>query len=60
MSETTDPSKMDMIDRVGADRSPSEGSDDSVRKWFGFGLGIWAVVILIAIVFAAAIVLVAL
>lgn len=60
MGDTTDPGKMDMIDRVGADRSPNEGKDDKVRKWVGFGLGIWTVVILVAIVFVAAILIVAL
>jgi hypothetical protein len=56
MRDTTDPGNMDMVDRVGADRRPDEGRDDGVVRWFGLGLGIWAMVILVAIVFAVAII----
>jgi hypothetical protein len=60
MRDATDPGNMDMVDRVGADRGPNEGRDDGVRKWFGVGLGIWTMVIIIAIVFAVAIIVFAL
>jgi hypothetical protein len=60
MSDTTDPGKMDMVDRVGADRGPNEGRDDGVARWFGLGLGIWAMVIVVAIVFIVAILVFAL
>jgi hypothetical protein len=55
MSDRTNPRDLDMVDRVGAGRGPNEGRDDGVGKWFGLGLGIWSVVIVIALVFAVAI-----
>jgi hypothetical protein len=60
MRDTTDPNDMDMVDRVGANRSPNEGHKDGVIRWFGFGLEVWVVVILIAISFVVAIVVFAL
>jgi hypothetical protein len=59
MQDTTDPRNIDRRD-VGETNPPSAERKTGVGGWLGVGLGIWSVVILVAIVFIAAILIFAL
>jgi hypothetical protein len=55
MRDMTDPRNIDRYD-VGQTNSRSAERKSGVGDWLGVGLGIWSVVILVAIVFIAAII----
>lgn len=56
MRDTTDPRNIDRVD-VGQANSRSAERTSGVGGWLGFGIGLWSVVILVAVVFVVAILL---
>lgn len=59
MQDTTGPRNIDRRD-VGETNPPYAERKSGVGGWLGVGLGIWSVVILVAIVFVVAILIIAL